>query len=73
MVSSARNAPSPMVVIFGTRSTVDISTFLPTEAPSSLSQVGVKRLAYNGKRSSRARSRTRSVAQTCHPTRLRTR
>ena len=37
MVSSARNAPSPTVVIFGSRRTVDASTFFPTLAPSSLS------------------------------------
>ncbi len=45
MVSSARKAPSPTVVIFGISSTVEASTFLPILAPSRRSQTGVKRLA----------------------------
>ena len=45
MVSSARKAPSPTVVILGISSTVEASTFLPTFAPSSRSQTGVNRLA----------------------------
>ena len=45
MVSSARNAPSRMVVIEGNSSTVEASTLRPTFAPSILSQTGVNRLA----------------------------
>ena len=45
MVSSARNAPSLTVVIFGSAITVDASTSLPIFAPSSRSHVGVARLA----------------------------
>ena len=45
MVSSARKAPSPTVVMRGSNRTVEASTFFPTFAPSSLSQTGVNRLA----------------------------
>ena len=71
-MSSARNAPSPTVVSFGSSSTVDASTFVPTVAPSARSQIGVNRLEYKGKSSERAASMTRSVAHACHPIRLRT-
>ena len=41
MVSSARKAPSPTVVIDGSSSTVDTSPSRPTLAPSRRSQAGV--------------------------------
>ena len=44
-MSSARNASSPIVVIFGSSSTVEASTPFPTVAPSARSQAGVARLA----------------------------
>ena len=72
MVSSARNAPSPTVVILGSSSTVEASTPRPISAPSSRSHTGVSRLAYSGNSSVRAASSSRSVAQTCQPSRLRT-
>ena len=45
MVSSARKAPSPTVVILGSSSTVEASTSRPTVAPSARSHAGVMRLA----------------------------
>ena len=69
-MSSARNAPSPTVVILGSASTVDASTSRPTSAPSSRSHAGVNRLAYSGNRPVRAMSISRSVVQTCQPVRL---
>ena len=72
IVSSARNAPSSILVIEGIRSTVDASTSRPTCAPSSRSHVGVERLEYSGKRIVRAESSRRSVVQACQPMRLRT-
>ncbi len=48
MVSSARNAPSPTVVIVGSASTVDASHPRPTFMPSARSHTGVNRLAYSG-------------------------
>ncbi len=48
MVSSARKAPSPTVVILGSSSTVDASTPRPIFAPSQRSQTGVNRLEYSG-------------------------
>ena len=44
-MSSARNAPSPTVVIVGSSSTVEASTSRPILAPSSRSHTGVNRLA----------------------------
>ena len=45
MVSSARKAPSSIVVSDGSSTTVDASTSVPTSAPSSRSHSGVTRLA----------------------------
>ena len=45
MVSSARKAPSPMVVILGISRTVEASTFLPTLGSEQAQPGGVKRLA----------------------------
>jgi hypothetical protein len=67
MVSSARNAPSATVVIFGSAITVDASTPRPTRAPSSRSHVAVNWLEYSGNRPVRAMPISRSVAHTCQP------
>ncbi len=65
MVSSARNAPSPTVVIAGSASTVDASTRRPTRMPSARSHTGVNRLAYNGNSPTRAMLISRSVVHAC--------
>ena len=72
IVSSARKAPSPIVVNRGSTSAVEISVPSPTFAPRMRNHVGVSRLAYSGNRYVRAASRRRSVIQTCQPTRDRT-
>ena len=70
IVSSARNAPSATVVIFGSAITVDASTSRPILAPSSRSHAAVNWLEYSGNRPVRAMPISRSVAQTCQPARL---